>query len=72
MIMAEDLNGMAFNLVTFTATCLLVAAKTAQKAMKELKGKGVIQGIFVDMMAFEEFNDFIGVPEIKSLEDNKL
>ncbi len=38
--------------------------------MKELKGKGIIQGVFVDMMSFKEFNDFIGFHEIKSLEVN--
>ena len=72
LLTVKDLNGMAFNMVTFAATCLLVTAKTARKAMEELKAKGIIQGVFVDMMAFEEFNDFIGFPEIKSLEGNKF
>ena len=69
LLTVKELEAMGFSIVAFAVTCLLVAAKAMQQAMGELKTKGTTQGILDDMMAFEEFNDFIGFPEIRSLED---
>ncbi|MBE9541721.1 MAG: carboxyvinyl-carboxyphosphonate phosphorylmutase, partial [Proteobacteria bacterium] len=43
-------------------------AKAMQKAMEELKDKGTTQRLVNEMMAFEEFNDLIGFPEVMSFE----
>lgn len=64
----SNLEKMGFKIVIFPITCLLIAAKAMQKAMKELKEKGTTQGILNEMMAFEDFNDLIGFPEIRSFE----
>jgi carboxyvinyl-carboxyphosphonate phosphorylmutase len=69
LLTVKELEAMGFNIVAFAVTCLLVAAKAMQQAMEELRKKGTTQGMLDDMMAFEEFNDFIGFPEIRSLEN---
>lgn len=64
----NKLEKMGFKIAIFPITCLLVAAKAMQKAMEELKDKGTTQRLVNEMMAFEEFNDLIGFPEVMSFE----
>jgi len=64
----NKLEKIGFKIAIFPITCLLVAAKAMQKAMEELKDKGTTQRLVNEMMAFEEFNDLIGFPEVRSFE----
>ncbi|HDM74863.1 MAG TPA: hypothetical protein ENG51_00145 [Deltaproteobacteria bacterium] len=69
MLKVQELEGMGFKVVAFAITCLLVAARAMQRAMEELKSEGTTQGILDALMGFEEFNNFIGFPEVRSFEN---
>lgn len=68
LVHVRELEEMGFSIVAYAVTCLLVAARAMQRAMEILKGEGTTQGLLDEMMSFEEFDTFIGFPEIRSFE----
>ena len=68
LLTAADLNEMGFKLVAFAVSCLLAATKAMQRAMKVLKEDGTTQAMVAEMMHFEDFNELIGFPEVRSFE----
>ena len=54
--------------VTFPTTPLLAATKAMMGLMETIKNTGTIETYADGLMAFDEFTDFIGLPEIYSLE----
>ena len=68
LLTAAELNEMGFKLVAFAVSCLLVATKAMQRAMKVLKEEGTTRAVLGEMTKFEDFNDLIGFPEVRSFE----
>lgn len=68
LVPVRELERMGFRIVSFAVTCLLVAARAMQGAMQILKREGTTQALLDEIMGFEEFNTFIGFPEIRSFE----
>jgi carboxyvinyl-carboxyphosphonate phosphorylmutase len=68
LVPVRELERMGFSIVAFAVTCLLVATGAMKRAVEILKREGTTQGLMDAMMSFEEFNSFIGFPEIRSFE----
>jgi len=68
LVHVRELEEMGFSIVAYAVTCLLVAARAMQRAMEILKREGTTEGLLDEMMSFEEFDTFIGFPEIRSFE----
>lgn len=68
LVPVRELERMGFGIVAFAVTCLLVATGAMKRAVEILKREGTTQELMDEMMSFEEFNSFIGFPEIRSFE----
>lgn len=65
---AKELEELGYNLVIFPGSTLWCAAKSIFVLLSELKEKGTTKDSIDKMFTFSEFNDFIGLPDIKRIE----
>ena len=68
LLTANELEQIGYNLAIFCVSSLYVTAKAVWGLMHELKEKGTTAGMLDRMIAFEEFNKLIGLPEIRQIE----
>ena len=68
LLSAAELREIGFSLAVFPLTCLLVAAKAMFRAMKILQTEGATNRLRDEMMPFDEFTEFIGFPDFRSIE----
>jgi 2-methylisocitrate lyase-like PEP mutase family enzyme len=64
----ERLRELGFSLVIFPLTLLLVATEAMRAALARVKADGTPIGLLPSLLGFDEFVDFIGLPEIRELE----
>src|SRR5712692_663431 len=64
----EQLKELGYRIAIFPISALLVAAKAIQALLVEIRTTGSPIRALGGMMSFREFNDFIGLPEIRELE----
>jgi carboxyvinyl-carboxyphosphonate phosphorylmutase len=64
----ERLKQLGYRLVIFPIAALLTAAKAVRALAAEIRATGSPIRALGEMMSFREFNDFIGLPEIRELE----
>ena len=65
---AKELEKMGYSIVIFPTASVYVTAKSMIELMEELKVTGTTQDLLKKMMAFDEFNELVGLPEIRELE----
>ncbi|AEE90606.1 2,3-dimethylmalate lyase [Tepidanaerobacter acetatoxydans Re1] len=66
---AKELEEMGYALVIFPTASVYTTAKSMMELMQELKSKGTTRDSIEKMIPFQEFNDLIGLPEIRELEN---
>jgi 2,3-dimethylmalate lyase len=64
----ERLRSLGFSLVIFPLTLLLVATEAMRAALARVKADGTPIELLPSLLPFEEFLDFIGLPEVRELE----
>jgi carboxyvinyl-carboxyphosphonate phosphorylmutase len=64
----ERLRELGFSLVIFPLTLLLVATRAMRAALARVKADGTPIELLPSLIGFDEFVDFIGLPEIRELE----
>jgi 2-methylisocitrate lyase-like PEP mutase family enzyme len=64
----QFLRELGFSVVIFPISTLLVATAAMRAILVEIKEKGSPVDVLPTMMGFEEFLEFIGLPEIRDLE----
>jgi carboxyvinyl-carboxyphosphonate phosphorylmutase len=64
----EHLQAWGFRIVIFPISALLVATRAIGEALAEIKRAGTPLPIIEHLPRFNEFTDFIGLPEIRELE----
>jgi 2-methylisocitrate lyase-like PEP mutase family enzyme len=64
----ERLRELGFSLVIFPLTLLLVATQAMRAALAHVKADGTPIELLPSMLGFAEFLDFIGLPEVRELE----
>jgi methylisocitrate lyase len=68
MYSAQRLQEMGFNIVIFPTSSTYTTSKALIDLMCELKKKGTTMGYLEKMIKFSEFNELIGLSEIRELE----
>ena len=66
---AAELEALGFAVALYPTGPLYAAAKAVKGYVEELKSKGTTAGKVADMLAFQEFNDMIGLPQYNKLEE---
>jgi 2-methylisocitrate lyase-like PEP mutase family enzyme len=55
--------------VIFPISALLAATRAMQAVLARIRADGTPSGVLAELPGFGEFLDFIGLPEIQSLEE---
>lgn len=68
LLSAKELEEIGYNLVIFCVASTYVTAKAVTDLMRTLKKEGTTRNYLDKMIAFEEFNKLIGLPEVRNIE----
>ncbi|MDP4127182.1 MAG: isocitrate lyase/PEP mutase family protein [Bacillota bacterium] len=68
LLSSKELEELGFNLVIFPTASTYIAAQAIKNLMEEIRDKGTTKDLMGQMIPFEEFNQFIGLTEIRQLE----
>jgi 2,3-dimethylmalate lyase len=64
----EQLRRLGFSIVIFPISTLLIATAAIRAALAQIKADGTPIALLGEMLPFNDFLDFIGMPEIRDLE----
>ena len=65
----ERLKELGFDLIIFPLSAMLAATRSVAEVLAYIRASGTPAPITDQLLAFEEFTDFIGMPEIRELEE---
>ncbi len=68
LLSASELERIGYNLVIFCVSSTYVTAKAVWDLMHELRERGTTAGMLDRMIAFEDFNRLLGLPDIRRME----
>ena len=68
LLSTRELENLGYDLVIYCVSSLYAAAKAVQELMQELKKTGTTKGFMDRMLPFDQFNRFIGLPDIRRIE----
>ena len=72
LLSASELEKIGYNLVIFPTASTYVTAQAMFNLMNELKEKGTTKEYMDKMIPFTQFNELIGLPQIRQLENEYL
>ncbi|MEN6536644.1 MAG: oxaloacetate decarboxylase [Bryobacteraceae bacterium] len=72
MLSAKQLQELGFAFVAHPTALVYAIAKTARDLLRHLNEKGTTEDLEERMIAFEEFNELVGLPEIRAAERKYL
>ncbi|SDD48888.1 isocitrate lyase/PEP mutase family protein [Sporomusa acidovorans] len=72
LLNTSELEKIGYNLVIYPTASTYVTAQAMFNLMNELKDKGTTQEFIDKMIPFSQFNELIGLPKIRQLEDEYL
>ena len=64
----SELKSLGFKLIIFPSTLLLAATRAMQAAARTLRADGSPIALLPTLPTFQEFTDFVGLPEVRALE----
>ena len=72
LLTAGELQDIGYDMVVFPISTLFVAAKAVYDMLVDLRANGTTKNYLDRMMSFSQFNDFIGLPLVRELEENRF
>jgi len=72
LLTAGELQDIGYDMVVFPISTLFVAAKAVYDMLVDLRANGTTRNYLDRMMSFSQFNDFIGLPLVRELEENRF
>ena len=69
---AQELQEFGYELVIFPTASTYITAQAIFSAMTELKNAGTTGHIVDRMIPFTQFNEFVGLPAVRELENKYL
>jgi len=72
MMNNQKLQEIGYNLVIYPTASTYITAYAMTKLMNELKAQGTTEGMINEMLPFAEFNELIGLTEIRAIENMYL
>lgn len=67
-----DLEALGYRLVIYPASSTYIMARAVMRLMEELKNEGTTRGLINEMVTFHQFNELVGLPEIRKLEEKYI
>ncbi|NWG01719.1 MAG: oxaloacetate decarboxylase [Syntrophaceae bacterium] len=68
ILTAKELQEIGYSIVTFPLSTLYAAAWGVRRVMEELAKKGTTTGIMDKMITFSDFNQLVGLEEVRAIE----
>lgn len=68
----SELEKIGYNVVIYPTASTYVTAQAMFNLMNELKAKGTTEGCMDQMIPFTQFNELVGLPQIRALESEYL
>jgi len=65
---AEELEGIGYKIAIYPVSTLYAATRAMMRLLTQLKEKGSTEDCLEDLVSFEDFNNLVGVAEMRALE----
>jgi 2,3-dimethylmalate lyase len=72
LMTATELQKMGYGLVIFPTSSTYITAQAVTRCMQELKTNGTTQALLSEMIPFQQFNELVGLPAVREIEDKFL
>ncbi|MDT8903298.1 isocitrate lyase/PEP mutase family protein [Anaeroselena agilis] len=72
LMTAKELEALGYGLVIFPTSSTYITAQAVTRVMQELKSTGTTQGLVGDMIPFQQFNELVGLPAVRDIENQYL
>jgi len=69
LMTATELEALGYGLVIFPTASTYITAQAVTRVMQELKATGTTQGLVGDMIPFQQFNELVGLPSVRDIEN---
>jgi 2-methylisocitrate lyase-like PEP mutase family enzyme len=69
---AGELQELGYALVIFPTSSTYITAMAVTKLMQELRCSGTTQALLGEMISFAQFNELVGMPAIREIEEEYL
>jgi len=72
LMTAQELQELGYGLVIFPTSSTYITAQAVTRVMQELKTTGTTQAMMGEMIPFQQFNELVGLPAVREIEDKFL
>ena len=72
LMTAQELQELGYGLVIFPTSSTYITAQAVTRVMQELKMSGTTQALLGEMIPFQQFNELVGLPDVRAIEDKFL
>lgn len=72
LMSAKELQELGYRLVIFPTSSTYITAQAVTRVMQELKTSGTTKALVDQMIPFQQFNELVGLPEVREIEDKFL
>lgn len=72
LMTVKELEALGYGLVIFPTSSTYITAQAVIRVMQELKATGTTQGLVGDMIPFQQFNELVGLPAVRDIENQYL
>ena len=72
LMTAKELQELGYGLVIFPTSSTYITAQAVTRVMQELKNSGTTKALLSEMIPFQQFNELVGLPAVREIEDKFL
>ena len=72
LMTAQELQELGYGLVIFPTSSTYITAQAVTRVMQELKNSGTTKALLDEMIPFQQFNELVGLPAVREIEDKFL
>lgn len=72
LMTAHELQELGYGLVIFPTSSTYITAQAVTRVMQELKASGTTKALLDEMIPFQQFNELVGLPAVREIEDKFL
>lgn len=72
LMTTHELENLGYGLVIFPTSSTYITAQAVSRCMQELKNTGTTKGLMGEMIPFQQFNELVGLPAVREIENNFL
>ncbi len=72
LMTAKELQELGYGLVIFPTSSTYITAQAVTRCMQELKTNGTTKALLNEMIPFQQFNELVGLPGVREIENKFL